>query len=72
MCLPPLALVGLPITLSVWMMVRRDRQMMSAGLMDPRGHGHARAALNQATLGMGFNLTGLSYGLLVVLSRLAG
>jgi hypothetical protein len=55
-CLLAPSLVGLPLSLSAWLLARRDWGQMRAGLTDPRGRQHVEAALHDAWLGLLLNL----------------
>jgi hypothetical protein len=53
LCLVPLAVIGLPLGLTVLWLSTRDLRQMHAGLRDPAGAGLVRAARRSATWATG-------------------
>ena len=49
-CLPVPAVVGLVLGAAAWLLGRRDRAMMAAGVMDPAGREATRDAQSMAVL----------------------
>jgi hypothetical protein len=55
-CFAPLALVAAPLSLTTWLLARRDLAKMRAGLMDPRGELVTKLAQQYAAIALGFLL----------------
>jgi len=72
-CLFPLALIGIPLGISVWVMARRDLRGMAAGRMDPEGERQTLSARDSAFSGFVMALAiGLLYGIIALLFSLFG